>query len=113
MDKVNALFLHSSIEHSCSNGMFGKTCSASDLQIHDERVARLLVLLQQLDESSEGLESLPESELVEIVCSAIRMCGFVDQIEARDVIAIVLDAIEMQDPIREEAASEAIAPSDA
>jgi hypothetical protein len=34
------------------------------------------------------------------------LCGFVDPIEARDVIAIVLDAIEMQDLIPKEAASE-------
>ena len=75
MDKVDALFLHSSVEHMCPNRVFGKTCSDSDLQIHDKRVARLLVLLQKLDESAEGLEALPEPELGEIVCSAIRVCG--------------------------------------
>ena len=115
MDKVNALFLHSSVEHLCPNRVFGETCSDSDLQILDKRVALLLVLLQQLDESAEGLEALPEPELREIVCSAIRVCGFVDPIEARDVIAIVLDAIEMQNPFPERAASEGpgIALSDA
>jgi hypothetical protein len=96
MDKVDALFLHSSVEHMCLNRVFGKTCSDSDLQIHDKRVAQLLVLLQQLDESAEGLEELPVPELSEIVSSAIRMCGFVDPIEARDVIAIVLDAIKIR-----------------
>jgi hypothetical protein len=96
MDKVDALFLHSSVEHMGLNRVFGKTCSDSDLQIHDTRVAQLLVLLQQLDESAEGLEELPKPELSEIVSSAIRMCGFVDPIEARDVIAIVLDAIEIR-----------------
>jgi hypothetical protein len=108
MDKVDALFLHSSVEHMSLNRVFGKTCSDSDLQIHDTRVARLLVLLQQLDESAEGLGG-------ESVCSVIRVCGFVDPIEARDVIAIVLDAIAMQDLIPEGAASEllGIAPSDA
>jgi hypothetical protein len=94
MDKVDALFLHSSVEHMGLNRVFGKTCSDSDLQIHDKRVVQLLVLLQQLDESAEGLEELPAPELSEIVSSATRMCGFVDPIEARDVIAIVLDAIE-------------------
>jgi hypothetical protein len=39
---------------------------------------------------------LPKLELSEIVLSAIRMCGFVDPIEAREVIAIVLDAIEIR-----------------
>jgi hypothetical protein len=59
-------------------------------------VDQLLVLLEQLDESAEGLEELPKPELNEIVSSAIRVCGFVDPIEARDVIAIVLDAIEIR-----------------
>jgi len=106
MDKVNVLFLHSSVEHMCPNRVFGKACFDSDLQIQDKRVAQLLVLLQQVNESAEGLEALPEPELSEIVSSAIRVCGFVDPIEARDVIAIVLDAIEMQDLIPKEAASE-------
>jgi hypothetical protein len=106
MDKVDALFLHFSVEHMCPNRVFRKTCSDSDLQIHDKRVARLLVLLQLLNESAEGLQALPEPELGEIVSSAIRMSGFVDPIEARDVTAVVLDAIEMQDLIPEEAASE-------
>jgi hypothetical protein len=96
MDKVDALFLHSSVEHMGLNRVFGKTCSDSDLQIHDTRVDQLLVLLEQLDETAEGLEKLPKPELSEIVSSAIRMCGFVDPIEAREVIAIVLDAIEIR-----------------
>jgi len=108
MDKVDALFLHTFVEHMCRNRVFGKTCSDSDLQIHDMRLARLLVLLRQLDESAEGPGALPEPELGEIVCSAIRVCGFVDPIEARDVIAIVIDAIEMQDLIPEGAASEVL-----
>jgi hypothetical protein len=106
MNKVNALFLHSCVEHMCPNRVLDETLSESDLQIHDKRVARLLVLLRQLDKSAEGLESLPEAERNEIISSAIRVCGFVDPIEARDVIAIVLDAIEMQDPIPKEAVSE-------
>ena len=91
-------------EHICASQAFDKTCA--DLYVDDKRVARLLVLLKQLDEAAAGLEMLPEPELNEIVSSAIRVCGFVDPIEARDVSAIVLDAIEMQAPIREELASE-------
>lgn len=105
MDKVNGLFLHSTVEHICPNHAFDETFSDSDLHSQHKRVARLLVLLQQLDESAEGLEALPEPELSEIVSSAIRLCGFVDPIEARDVIATVLDAIEMQDPSPERVAS--------
>jgi hypothetical protein len=99
MDKVNALFLHFSSEHTGPIHAFGNTCSDCDLQSQDQRVAQLLVLLRLLNESAEGLERLPEPELSEIVSSAIRLCGFVDPIEARDVIAIVLEAIEIKDPI--------------
>lgn len=106
MDKVTALLLLSSAEPMCPHRAFRKTCSDTDVHIHDKRVARLLVLLQQLDESAEGLEGLPKSELSEIVSSAIRVCGFADPIEARDVIAIALDAIEMENPIPERVASE-------
>jgi len=101
MDKVDALFLHSSVEHMGLNRAFGKTCSDSDMQIHDKRVAQLVVLLQQLDESAEGLEELPAPELSEIVSSAIRMCGFVDPIEERYAIAAVLEAIEVHDSMTE------------
>jgi hypothetical protein len=106
MDKVNALFLRSSVEIMGPTHTFAMTHSDSDLQSHDQRVAQLLVLLRQLDESAEGLEALPEPQLSEIVSSAVRVCGFVDPIEARDVIAIVFDAIEMQDQIPKRAAAE-------
>ncbi len=104
MNKLDEEFLHSFAEPTCPDPAFGKTVSdpgshIKDFHIEDQRVARLLVLLQQLDESAGGLEALPEPELSEVVSSAIRLCGFVDPIEARDVIATVLDAIEMQDPI--------------
>jgi len=102
MDKLDAVLLYFGVV--CASQAFDKT--SADLHVDDKRVARLLVLLKQLNESSAGLEALPAPERSEIVSSAIRVCGFVDPIEARDVIAIVLDAIEMQAPIREEAASE-------
>ena len=104
MHKVNALFLHSSVEHMSPNPWCGKICS--DLHIDFKRIARLLVLLQQLDESVDGLKTLPEPELSEIVSTAIRVSGFVDMIEAGDVVAMVLDAIKMQDPIPEGVTSE-------
>ncbi|MGA8617376.1 MAG: hypothetical protein WB660_02500 [Candidatus Sulfotelmatobacter sp.] len=52
MDKVSTPFLDSSVEHMCPNRAFDETFSDSDLHIHDKRVARLLVLLQQLNESA-------------------------------------------------------------
>lgn len=101
MDKADALFLYSSVEHMGPNRPLDKPFFGSDLQskdnYKDKRVARLLVLLQQLNQSAEELETLPEPELTEIVQSAIRLCGFVDPIETRNAIAAVLDAIEMQD----------------
>jgi hypothetical protein len=106
MDKLDAVLLYFAVDHMCASQAFDKT--SSDLHIEDERVGRLLVLLRKLDESSEGLEALPEPERSEIVCSATRLCGFVDPTEARGVIAIVLDAIEMQNPILGEAASEGL-----
>jgi hypothetical protein len=113
MDKVNSLFPQFPVEQTGPNHAFSKT--HSNFQIDDQRVARLLVLLKQLDESAGGLEALPEPELSEIVWGAIRVCGFVDPIEAREVIAVVLDAIEIQNPFPERAASEGprIALSDA
>ena len=58
----------------------------------------MLLLLQHLDQSGEGLQALPERELSEVVSSVIRVSGFVDPIKTRDVVAIVLDVIEMQNP---------------
>jgi hypothetical protein len=85
---------------------FGKSVSDSDMyvkdvHIEDHRVARFLVLLQRLDQSVGGLRTLPTPELHEIVMSAIRLSGFVDPVEARNLIATVFDAIEMKDPIPE------------
>jgi len=104
MEKLDAMLLYFAVEHICTSQAFDET--SADLHVDDKRVARLLVLLKQLKESSAGLEALPEPVRSEIVSSAIQVCGFVDPIEARDVLAIVLDVIEMQAPIREEAASE-------
>jgi len=101
MDKGNRLFLHPSVEHMSPNNVFGKTSSNSDSDIQDKRVAQLLVVLHQLDESAGGLGALPEPELLEVVSSAVRLCGFLNPIEAGDVIATVLEALEMRDPIRE------------
>jgi hypothetical protein len=101
MYKENTLFLHSSVEDMCPNNVFGQAFSDSDWDVQDKRVAQLLVLLQQLHESAGGLRALPKPELSEVVSSAVRLCGFVNPIEARDVIDTVLAALEMKDPIPE------------
>lgn len=81
---------------------FNQTRSDSRVYIADKRMARLLVLLHQLDQSVSGLEELPQTELCELVSSAILACGFVDGTEARHAISAVLKAIEMRDPMPEE-----------
>ena len=96
MDKGNRLFLHSSVEHTSPNNGFAKTFSNSDADIQDKRVAQLLVLLQQLDESAGGLGTFPEPELREVISSAVRLCGFLNPIEVREVIATVLEALELR-----------------
>ena len=101
MDKLNELFFPSSAEHICPNHAVGRTYSDSALYIKDKRVAQLLVLLQQLQESVGGLGALPKPELFEIVSSAVRLSGFVNPNEMQYVIATILEALEMQGPTPE------------
>ncbi len=65
----------------------------------DQRVTQLLVIMRQIDESAGGLGTLPMSELSEIVCGAIELCGFADPVEARDVIRSVLQTIERSNQV--------------
>ena len=62
--------------------------------ITDSRVARLLLVLSEINESVAGLDSLPDAELTELVSGAIQACGFTDPTEVRSVVATVLQAIE-------------------
>jgi hypothetical protein len=62
-------------------------------------VAQLLLLLQLLHRDVGGLAELPRPELSEIISSAVGVCGFINPIEAQDVIAVVLNAIETEDRI--------------
>lgn len=106
MDKVDEMFLHSFPKQTYANPAIGKDASdpgsnIEEVYIEDRRVARLLVLLEQLEQSTGGLAALPESELSEVVLSAVRLCGFVDELEARDVLAAVLAGIEKQDDVPE------------
>jgi hypothetical protein len=75
----------------------------SDRKIHiaDHRMARLLLLLHEIDHAAAGLEELPQTDLIELVSSAILACGFVDGIEARCAITAILEAIERRDPMLE------------
>jgi hypothetical protein len=78
-----------------------KACSDSPLSLDDKRVGRLLLLLQQLQESAGRLAALPRPELDEIVSSAVRLCGFVNPIEEREVVTTVLGALEIEDSVLE------------
>jgi hypothetical protein len=101
MDKAGKPFFLSSTEQMYTTSPFGKTYSDSSLYLKDKRVAQLLILLHLLHRDVGGLAALPKPELSEIIASAVGVCGFVNPIEARDVIAVVLDAIETEDPIPE------------
>lgn len=101
MNKGDRLLLHSSQEYIFPNNAFDIASFHSDLDVQDKRVVQLLVLLQQLNTSAGGLGALPENELGEVIASAVRLCGFFNPIEARDVIATVLERLKMQDPISE------------
>jgi hypothetical protein len=101
MDKVNQLYLHLSPQYMRSNNVLTDTYSDSPSCLEDKRVAQLLVLLRQLQRSAGGLCGLPKPELTDIISSAVRLCGFVNPAESREVIATVLDALEMKEPMSE------------
>ena len=97
MDEINKPFLDLSTEPIWPTPEVSQVFADSIVHITDERVARLLLLLYELDESME----LPKSELSELISSAILACGFVDPIEERYAIAAVLEAIEVHDSMPE------------
>jgi hypothetical protein len=100
MDKVDQLFLQSFGQPTSSQSAYGKDFPDQDLNIN-QRVARFLMLLRDLDECTGGLDGLPVAELSEMVSSALGVCGFVDPEETRSVIATVLEVIERTDSIPE------------
>ena len=110
MDKADEL-LWSSSEHGRLLHTLA-SCSVPDLYFKDKRVARLLVILRQVHESVGGLAALPKPELMEIVSCVVRLCGYVHAIEAREVIASVLEAFEPWDPVPDHPSFAASAPRD-
>jgi hypothetical protein len=99
MNKVGKPFFLCFPEQICPNAALSKTYSDSSLYLKDKRVAQLLLLLQLLHRDVGGLAELPRPELSEIISSAVGVCGFINPIEAQDVIAVVLNAIETEDRI--------------
>ena len=72
----------------------------TDVSAHDgsadntaTRMARLFIVLSEIDEAVARIGGMPESELRELVSAAIRACGFCDPAEVRWVLASVLEAI--------------------
>ena len=101
MDKGTDLYFNISGRSIWPTTTVIKACSDSQLSLADKRVGRLLVLLQQLQESAGRLAALPRPELHEIVSSAVRLCGFVNPIEEREVVITVLGALEIEDAVLE------------
>ncbi len=100
MDKANKLLLLSSAGKTRLSSAPSQT-AVPNLHLKDRRIARLLILLRQINESTGGLGVFPESQVSEIVSCAVRLCGLTSSTEAREVVAAVLEALEIQDAIRE------------
>jgi hypothetical protein len=101
MDKASKLFLFSSPAQTSPNGAPSETDSRPNLHVKDRRIARLLILLRQINESTGGLAAFPNPQVSEIVSCAVRLCGLGSSTEAKEVVAAVLEALEIQDAIRE------------
>lgn len=72
-----------------------RTTTDRSFCVPDIRVARLLLVLSELEACMAGLQDLPDPDLTELVSSAILACGFTDPGEIRYAIAEVLEAIEV------------------
>jgi hypothetical protein len=100
MDKAGKPFFPSYAERSLLTSAFAKAYSDSSLYLKDKRVAQLVLLLRLLHQGVGGFAALPEPELSEIISGAVDMCGFVNPIEAQDVIDVVLEVIQTEYPIQ-------------
>ncbi len=73
------------------------------IRINDERVARLLVVLHEIDVGMRTVKVFSEHELGQIVADAILACGFNTFEEARAAMGPLLDSIELPEhPLRED-----------
>ncbi len=73
--------------------MPGSAAHDGSARIRDNRVAQLLLVLSEIDESVASLGGLPESQISSLVAGAIQSCGFTNPTEVRSVVACVLEAI--------------------
>jgi hypothetical protein len=65
-----------------------------DIHVEDERVAKLLLVLSELDQSFGGVEGIEPSQLRDLICNALPACGFSNSRDACYAIAAVLRIIE-------------------
>jgi hypothetical protein len=101
MDKAGKPFFPSHAERMCLSSAVDKAYSDSSLYLKDKRVAQLLLLLRLLHQDVGGFAALPELELSEIISSAVGVCGFLNPMEAQDVIDVVLEVIQTEAPIQQ------------
>src|ERR1700733_15987747 len=94
MSKGNEIVLDFSDTYIWPTSTFGRIRSDSQISVHDKRVGRLLLLLQQLQNSAGRLVELPRPELDEIVSNAFRFFGFEAPTKKKEVTAHVLFALE-------------------
>ncbi len=95
MQKVDLQGWNAAGDHHWLSSEVRTTHPDSNMCIADKRVARLLLVLSELDECVAGLELLPKADLSDLVSSAILACGFENEGEAKYAIATVLRAIEV------------------
>jgi len=88
-----------SSKHILSIPESGAAHSDSKAHIADKRIARLSLVLRELDQSVAAVPPLPQSKLSELIENAIASCGFTDRTEARYAITAVLEAIENRNPM--------------
>ncbi len=94
MEKMNSQFLNAPDVGVHLDGSHRTKRVDSHLRTPDIRVARLLLVIRQLELCLAGLEYLPDSDLMELISCAIMACGFTEPAETRCAIAQVLEAIE-------------------
>jgi len=96
MDKANNRFFMGNTDDNLRTTVNNPLSTESDVCVADQRVARLLLILEDLDRSVAGLEEVPQKELSDLISNAILACGFVNPVEAKYAIAAVLQVIEGQ-----------------
>ncbi len=99
MGKIDNWALHCCDGPMCPHRNCAPTWSELNLYLKDERMARLLLLLRQLHDSTGSFWVFPNSELRDVIACAVGLCGFYNPVEARDVVSAIVEAIGPEDPI--------------